>query len=79
MLITVELHDVYETATYFFLVFEMAPLGELFDVLTRDVTFSEKRTKRAMRQIMTGVAHIHSHNIMHRDLKVAFRPSVSRK
>jgi len=66
----IELHDVYETTTFIFLIFEMAPLGELFDVLTKDVTFSEKRTKRCMRQILLGIQHMHSKNIMHRDIKL---------
>ena len=48
----------------------MAPGGELFDLLTEAVTFSEKRTKRTMRQIVRGVAHVHAHGIVHRDLKV---------
>lgn len=42
---TVELHDVYESDTFIFLVFELCKNGELFDYLTSVVTLSEKKTK----------------------------------
>lgn len=42
---TVELHDVFESDTFIFLVFELCRNGELFDYLTSVVTLSEKKTK----------------------------------
>jgi len=41
----VELHDVFESETFIFLVFELCRNGELFDYLTSVVTLSEKKTK----------------------------------
>jgi phosphorylase kinase gamma subunit len=46
-----------------------APKGELFDQLTKAVTFSEKRTKKLMRQLLDAVCFMHQRNIVHRDLK----------
>ena len=43
--ILVELHDVFESETFIFLVFELCRNGELFDYLTNVVTLSEKKTK----------------------------------
>ena len=39
-------------------------------MLTKAVTFSEKRTKRTMRQVIAGLCRVHRLNIMHRDMKV---------
>lgn len=45
LLFSVELHDVFESSTFIFLVFELCEHGELFDHLTTVVTLSEKKTK----------------------------------
>ncbi|KAL5016502.1 hypothetical protein ScPMuIL_006091 [Solemya velum] len=65
----IELHDVFETPTFIFLVFELCKQGELFDYLTQVVTLSEKRTRIIMRQLFEAVEFIHSKNVVHRDLK----------
>lgn len=65
----IELQDVFESASFIFLVFELCKNGELFDYLTSVVTLSEKKTRYIMKQIFEGVQHIHSKNIVHRDLK----------
>lgn len=65
----ISLVDFFESPTFFFLVFELAVGGELFDQLTKDVTFSEKRARKVMYEILTAVKHIHSKHIVHRDLK----------
>jgi len=65
----IELHDVFESSTFFFLVFEICKNGELFDYLTSVVTLSEKRTKIIMNQLMDAIKHVHGQNIVHRDLK----------
>jgi phosphorylase kinase gamma subunit len=48
---TVELHDVFESNTFIFLVFELCKNGELFDHLTNVVTLSEKKTRYIMKQV----------------------------
>ncbi|XP_072163823.1 phosphorylase b kinase gamma catalytic chain, skeletal muscle/heart isoform-like [Diadema setosum] len=65
----IKLIDFIESPTYFFLVFELCPSGELFDYLTDVVTLSEKKTRAIMRSVISAVAYIHSNNIVHRDLK----------
>uniref|UniRef100_A0A4D5R904 phosphorylase kinase n=1 Tax=Scolopendra viridis TaxID=118503 RepID=A0A4D5R904_SCOVI len=65
----IELHDVFESSTFIFLVFELCKNGELFDYLTKVVTLSEKKTKFMMKQLFEAVEYIHSQNIVHRDLK----------
>ncbi|XP_069954085.1 phosphorylase b kinase gamma catalytic chain, skeletal muscle/heart isoform isoform X2 [Cherax quadricarinatus] len=65
----IELHDVFESSTFIFLVFELCEHGELFDHLTTVVTLSEKKTKLIMRQLFEALAHVHGKGIVHRDLK----------
>ncbi|KAK4304068.1 hypothetical protein Pmani_023966 [Petrolisthes manimaculis] len=65
----IELHDVFESSTFMFLVFELCMHGELFDHLTTVVTLSEKKTKLIMRQLFEALAHVHGKGIVHRDLK----------
>lgn len=61
--------DVFESDVFFFLVFEIAEKGELFDHLTDLVTLSEKRTRRIMGEVLGAVRFMHDRNIVHRDLK----------
>lgn len=65
----ISLHDVFESTTFIFLVFELCRNGELFDYLTNVVTLSEKKTRYIMRQIFEALLHVHRMNIVHRDLK----------
>ncbi|OQR79841.1 phosphorylase kinase gamma subunit-like [Tropilaelaps mercedesae] len=65
----IELHDVFESTTFIFLVLELCPHGELFDYLTSLVTLSEKKTRHIMRQLLDAVAFIHDNGVVHRDIK----------
>lgn len=65
----IELHDVYESSTFIFLVFELCKNGELFDYMNKVVTLSEKKTRQIMRQLLGVVDHMHQRNVVHRDLK----------
>ncbi|CCD73789.2 phosphorylase kinase [Caenorhabditis elegans] len=66
----IKIHDFYQTPSFLFAVFEMAPRGELFDVLNSTVTVSEKRARRLMKQLFDGVEYMHARDIVHRDLKL---------
>nr|CAD7396449.1 unnamed protein product [Timema poppensis] len=65
----IELHDVFQSNTFIFLVFELCKNGELFDYLTSVVALSEKKTRYIMRQLFEALQYVHMHNIVHRDLK----------
>ncbi|XP_040820497.1 serine/threonine-protein kinase 17A [Ochotona curzoniae] len=67
----INLHEVYETASEMILVLEYAAGGEIFDqcVADRDEAFSEKDVQRLMRQILEGVHFLHTHHVIHLDLK----------
>ncbi|XP_059478740.1 phosphorylase b kinase gamma catalytic chain, skeletal muscle/heart isoform isoform X2 [Neocloeon triangulifer] len=65
----IELHDVFESNTFIFLVFELCRNGELFDHLTNVVTLSEKKTRYIMKQVFEAIEHVHDKGIVHRDIK----------
>ncbi|KAL1124420.1 hypothetical protein AAG570_001048 [Ranatra chinensis] len=65
----IHLHDVFESNTFIFLVFELCRNGELFDYLTTVVTLSEKKTRFVMRQLFEALQFVHGKGIVHRDLK----------
>lgn len=65
----IDLHDVFESSTFIFLVFELCRNGELFDHLTNVVTLSEKKTRYIMKQVFEALRHVHRKGIVHRDVK----------
>ncbi|KAL4401830.1 Calmodulin-dependent protein kinase Cmk2 [Malassezia pachydermatis] len=64
----VKLLDWFESKDKFYLVFEEASGGELFDRLARG-RFTEKVACRTIYVILEAVAYMHSHNTVHRDIK----------
>lgn len=65
----VRLYEVYETNTDMVLVLELAAGGELQRIFDGDQCLVELEAKRAMKQILEGLAYLHQHNIAHLDLK----------
>ncbi|XP_069854207.1 serine/threonine-protein kinase 17A [Dipodomys merriami] len=67
----INLHEVYETPSEMILVLEYAAGGEIFDqcVADREDAFKEKDVQRLMRQILEGVHFLHTHHVVHLDLK----------
>lgn len=61
--------DVYESSNTITIVMECAEGGELFDRVTQQ-RFSEDEAADAVRQILLALNYIHSHGIVHRDLKL---------
>ncbi|KAL0077886.1 hypothetical protein J3Q64DRAFT_1766763 [Phycomyces blakesleeanus] len=66
----VTLYEVLMTESSIHIISEYCPNGELFDMLTRCGRFSERQTQRWFLQLVDAVLFCHSHNIIHRDLKL---------
>eukprot|EP00403_Amphidinium_massartii_P015815 CAMPEP_0178424636 /NCGR_PEP_ID=MMETSP0689_2-20121128/28311_1 /TAXON_ID=160604 /ORGANISM="Amphidinium massartii, Strain CS-259" /LENGTH=564 /DNA_ID=CAMNT_0020046277 /DNA_START=47 /DNA_END=1737 /DNA_ORIENTATION=- len=64
------LFDVYESEHHLHLVMECMEGKELFDRVTERKRFSEYDAAEAVRQMLLSVNYLHSHGIVHRDLKL---------
>jgi calcium-dependent protein kinase len=62
--------DVYETRHQLHMVMECLEGGEVFDRLTAKKRFSEEEAIDALRQMLLALNYIHSHGIVHRDIKL---------
>ncbi|PKI84912.1 calcium/calmodulin-dependent protein kinase [Malassezia vespertilionis] len=64
----VKLVDWFESKDKFYLVFEEADGGELFDRLVKG-RFSERVACNTIRVVVEAIAYMHHHNTVHRDIK----------
>ena len=64
----VRIMEFYNTEESYYIINEYCPGGELFDQINK--RFSETQIAVMFRQILSGLAYLHSNNIIHRDLKL---------
>lgn len=65
----VQLHDIYEDDSNWFLVIQLITGGELLHRITELKTFSERDASEFTAHMFHGIRHLHQKNIVHRDLK----------
>ena len=66
----VQLYEVYESKKYVHLLMPLIPGGELITSLQRKGLYKEEDAKPIMKNFLSGLAYMHEHLIVHRDLKV---------
>ncbi|XP_043214460.1 death-associated protein kinase dapk-1-like isoform X4 [Amphibalanus amphitrite] len=65
----ISLHDVFDNDVYVILVLELVRGGELFEFVTEKERLSEAEASFFIKQILSGLEHMHSKRIAHLDLK----------
>jgi len=64
------LYDVFESDEYLHLIMECMEGGELFDRVMEQKRFGERDAADAIWQMLLALNYIHSHGIVHRDIKL---------
>jgi len=65
----IKLYDYFETHSKYYLIFELATGGELFNRICDQGTFTEKDAAIIISTTLASVAFLHSKGIVHRDIK----------
>ena len=67
-----ELYNYFEDQNFVYLVTELCSHGELFHYMQQcGGRFTEAQTRSIMSQVIQGLDYLHSHSILHRDLKLS--------
>ncbi|EOR01424.1 hypothetical protein E3P92_01584 [Wallemia ichthyophaga] len=65
----VSFYEWYESRDTWYLSFQLATGGELFDRIARKGRFTEKNAATVIMSIVDATAYMHSNNVVHRDIK----------
>lgn len=66
----IRLLEVFETSKHVLIVMEYAGGGDLLHYVKRKKRLSEDEARPIFKQIVYGLGHIHSRNVIHRDVKL---------
>ena len=65
----VKIYEFFEDDNFMYIVMELISGGELFELISNDHHFNEKKAATIFKSIIESVNYLHKKNIVHRDLK----------
>jgi serine/threonine protein kinase len=65
----INLFDVFDESTYYYLITEIMLGGELFDRIVTKTFYNEKEARDVCKTLFQAIAYCHSRGVAHRDLK----------
>jgi calcium-dependent protein kinase len=66
----VKLHEVFHYKSMYYMVTEPLSGGDLFDSICDRDSYTEEDARRVMKSTTEALQYCHSHNVMHRDIKL---------
>ena len=66
----IKLLETFQTAKHYLIVMELCPGGDLLNYVRKRRKLTEPSAKYLFKQIMQGIAYMHSIGIVHRDIKL---------
>ena len=66
----IKIFDYFEDNTYIFIIMEYINGGNLYSLIKKRRVLQEKVAKFIFKQMISALKYIHSHNIVHRDIKL---------
>lgn len=63
------LKDTFDETENVYLILELAPEGELFNLIVSKQKLTEEETRKVFIQLFQGIKYLHERNIVHRDIK----------
>lgn len=65
----VSLKECFEDATFYYLIMDYVPYGDLMTHIEREQRIAEPISREIMRQVLKAIAFVHDSGVSHRDLK----------
>lgn len=66
----IKLMETFQTSKHYLIVMELCPGGDLLNYVRKRRKLTEKNAKYLFKQIMQGIAYMHTIGIVHRDIKL---------